>query len=263
METAVLSSLKLKNDWMASSTYEERNSFENQKRVWDGRISAVMPALVERISEHREQYLKELKDMKQECQEWERAYQERKKKKEEEEKTKRPPRETAEEIIERLKKQAEERIQRHCPPIPALGADLSTSSGSNPNAWKYLREKLGDFKDFILGDSPQKKTKRAPGIKELNGIHPQSEERKHPIKATATVANWQPKNSDVRPESNPGSMDDHPLSGSDSSNAAIPGSPPSKIHVTTWVNPPLESPTAVSRSLASSDLTKPEVCQCN
>ena len=261
LETAILSSLKLKNDWARSSTYEERNSLENQKRVWDTRLSAVSAALLVRIPEEREQYLQKLRDIKQEGEDWERAYQQRKKQEEvrshsdssTSEEAQKTPEETVEEIYARVKKQTEERIQRHCPPIPVASPSPSTSSRSSTSAWKYLRGKLGDFKDFIFGDSPQVKTREVQGNKKLN--EPGTQERKHPITATATTTNnQQPKNADVRwldewREVNPAPADDL-------SNAAIPSSPQaSGTHIEIRVNDPMESPLV--------NLVKAEVCQYN
>ena len=220
METAILSSLKLKNDWAECCTYDERDSLGNQKRVWDTRLSAVRDALLERIPEEREQYLQKLDDIIEDCKKEELAYEEKRKMRQAE----RAREETAAEIAARHKKQLEERIKKYC---PSISSDSSTSSSGSPSAWKYFRGKFGNFKDFILGGSSEMKTKEGPGNKKLNDIQPQTEQ-KQSIKATPTTTNnLQSKNTEARGldewhEANPTSADDLSIAGIPSS-PQIPG----------------------------------------
>jgi hypothetical protein len=221
METAILSSLKARNDAEGSVDYDERKSFVAKKRVWDTRLSAMSAALLERIPEEHAQYRKTLQDRIKASKDRIRAYDQSKKMREEAQahsdslksETPKIPEETVEEIVARMKKKREELFRKYSIPDPSNSPASSTLS-STTSTWKYLRGKLGDFKDFILGDSPQAKMKEG--------------------------------------QVNSASADDF-------SNAAIPSSlHVSGTHTKIRAHPPMKSPTA---SLAPSDLTPVEVCQ--
>lgn len=274
LETAIIRSLKAKNDWEGSTNYGERMSFAAQKRVWDARLSAVGEALLERIPEEREQYIKKLHNIKQTFKDRRLAYEQSKKMQEEaqshndspmhgvEGDTPNEQEETVEEIVARIKKQTQERIQRHCPPVPAVSPDPSISSGSTASTWKYIRGKLGDLKDFILGDSLEAKTNEGRGNNKLYDTKHQTEERKQPINAAATTTNKQPEDVSVRgPDGwrkvNAASVDDL-------SNGAIPSSPQvSETYVEIRSYAPMESPTSAYRKSGYSDSAEAEVCLQN
>jgi hypothetical protein len=241
METAILSSLKLKNDWAECCTYDERDSLGSQKRVWDTRLSAVRDALLERIPEEREQYLQKLDDIIQDWKEKELAHEEKRKMRQAE----RAREETATEIAARHKKQMEERIKKYC---PSLSSDSSTSSSGSPSTWKFLRGKLGSFKDFILGGSSEMKTKESPGNKKLNDIQPQTEQKQSMKTTPTTTNNLQSKKTEARGldewhEANPTSADNSPMAGT---------------RVETRAESLLKSPTIAPMRLAEA-----EVCQYN
>ena len=266
LETAIISSLRARNGAEGSVDYDERKSFAAKKRVWDTRLSAVSAALLERIPEEHAQYRKKLRDEIQASEEDIRAYDQSRKMREEEERSRREsqkqdtpniPEETVEERVARIKKKTEELFQKYSELDP-LNSPAPSTSSSTTSTWKYLRGKLGDFKDFILGDSPQMERKEGQENKKSDDIQLQAEERKHPVKATATTTDHQqPKNSEVqwldeRREVNSASADDF-------SNAAIPSSlQDSGTHTEIRTYPFMESPTA---SLAPSDLAPAEVCQ--
>ena len=257
LETAIISSLKLENARMTCVTRNEWDSLKSQKRLWDLRLSGVNAALLERVPVEREQFLQKLRD-------WENGELADKQKKNQEElqshsdmtnlrsegSTSKTPEQTDEETTARTRKQTEERIQRHCPPIPSVSQVQLTSPSGSTGTWKYLGGKLGHSNDFILGDS----TKEQQENNKLNNIQPQTEERKHPIEAiVVTMNNQQSKKTDVQ------WLDEwrqvNPVSADDLLNAAFPSPPQvSGTHVEIGVNDPEES------STAAFDLTQSEVC---
>ena len=221
---------KLRTMWQAYEDSELEQAYEDSELAQSYEGSELEQSYED--SELAQSY--EDSELEQSYEDSELDYEKRKK----EAQSRKKPEQTVEKYFAKMKKQLEEHIQRHCPPIPDVNVDSSTSSWSNINPWKYLHKKPGNFKSFILGDSPQAKMTEGLGSKKLNDIQSQNEERMNPIMSmAASDNNGQPnipgiRQPDVWHESNPSSINEH-------------------------------APTVTSKRSACSDLANSEVCQYN
>ena len=80
--------------------------------MWDTWLSAVRAALLKRILEEREHYLQKLRDIKQNCEDWELEYQQRKKMQKEARSRSRSPKR---EVERESKKKSQETVEEIFP----------------------------------------------------------------------------------------------------------------------------------------------------